>query len=271
MSLQFLKQLKRLTAGVAMMVAMSAQATVILPGSETSLQQILNSLYQCGTCSPVTNAPNVNTDQANPDAMWAIEASGLSAATLVIEVAGNASTNSFGIYDPTSGNMVQLFGGPADQADQAIVSILPSGQVWTMYVQRLADGTMQTMSSWMSGIGYFAGNQFGYYLGTGGGTLYSDPTRNAGGADQMVAFRGDGDWIQLPGNTPGRWGSSSYILAWEDIAYGSSDKDFNDFVVYVESVANIPEPGTLALLGLALFGITIVRRRGFMLRSARRG
>ena len=78
----------------------------------------------------------------------------------------------------------------------------------------------------------------------------------------MVAFEGDGDKIKLPGNKPGAWGSSSYILAWEDVAYNASDKDFNDFVVYVESVGGVPEPGTLALLAGGLLGLgTAARRR----------
>jgi hypothetical protein len=58
--------MKYFAAGVALMVASAAQATVILPGSETSLQQAINNLYRsptCLTCSLVANAPNVNTDQ----------------------------------------------------------------------------------------------------------------------------------------------------------------------------------------------------------------
>lgn len=255
---------KQVVAGVAMVAAASAQATVILPGSETSLQQVINGLYQspsCPTCSPVSQAPNVNTDQVPNDELWAIEASGLSAATIVIELAGNAGTNTFGIYDPFNNNMVTLFGGPADQADQAIVSIGASGQVTTVYLQRDSSGTLQSIGSWSSPGGYFTGNLFGYFLGSGDGILYSERARN-GGQDQMVAFQGDGDLIRIPGNFgASSWGSSSYILAWEDIRYDLSDKDFNDFVVYVESVRPVSEPGVLALLALGLFGVSLVARR----------
>lgn len=257
---------KTWVAGLALLAAAStAGATVILPGGETPLQQVINSLYNsasCSTCSNVALAPNVNTNQYGADQLWSIEASGLSAATVIIEIAGNANTNTFGIYDAQNGHTVQLFGGPADQADQALVSISQTGQVTTIYLQRDLNGNLQSLNYWMSGIGYFTSNLFGYYLGTNGGTFYSQASLNPSGADQMVAFQGDGDRIQLPGNAPGVWGSSSYILAWEDLAYGASDRDFNDFVVYVESVTGVAEPGTLSLLAAALlsFGL-LVRRR----------
>jgi Domain of unknown function (DUF4114) len=262
------KSIKSGLAGLALAVAAtSAGATVIQAGGETSLQSVINSLYEtagCPTCAAVSNAPNVNTDQYQHDQLWSIEASGVSAATVIIEIAGNANTNAFGIYDGATGNTVQLFGGPADSADQALVSISDSGQVAVLYLQRDANtGFLTAANFWSSGAGYFSQNQFGYYLGTGGGTFYSDPSRNPGGQDQMVAFQGDGDLIKLPGNAAGSWGSSSYILAWEDLSYGGSDKDFNDFVVYVESVNGVAEPGSLALAagGLFALGITARRRR----------
>jgi len=260
-----LKLIRTWLAGLAMVAAASsASATVILPGSETSLQDVINSLYKsaaCPTCSNVSLAPNVNTDQYSPDQLWAIEASGVSAATVIIEIAGNANSNAFGIYDAANANTVELFGGPADQADQALVSIGQNGQVTVIYLQRDNNGAMTAINFWSSGAGYFTQNTFGYYLSTNGGNFYSDPSRNADGADQMVAYRGDGDTIKLPGNNGGVWGSSSYILAWEDIRYNLSDKDFNDFVVYVESVTGVPEPGTLALLAGGLLGLGAVTRR----------
>ena len=57
------------------------------------------------------------------------------------------------------------------------------------------------------------------------------------------------------------WLSNEWILAWEDLAYGRSDKDFNDFVVMIESVHQFPTPGSLALLSIGLIGIAMVRRK----------
>jgi hypothetical protein len=260
-----LRSIKSWVAGLAILAAAtSAGATVILPGGETSLQQVINSLYKsanCASCSDVTLAPDVNTDQYGADQLWAIEASGVSAATVIIEIAGNTNSNAFGIYDAGNGNLIQLFGGPADQADQALVSISQTGQVTVIYLQRDAGGNLTAVNFSSSGAGYFTSNLFGYYLGTNGGTFYSDPSRNADGADQMVAFKGDGDTIKLPGNNAGAWGSSSYILAWEDLRYNLSDKDFNDFVVYVESVKGVPEPGSLALLAGGILGLSVTLRR----------
>ncbi len=91
----------------------------------------------------------------------------------------------------------------------------------------------------------------------------SDSLLNPGYGDQMKAYEGVGDTIQILPYSPGVWGSNEYILAWEDIAYfGGSDRDYQDFVVLVESVSPVPVPAAvlLGMLGLGAAGLRLRKR-----------
>ena len=233
------KKMSLVVLAFSVLISGSAFAT---PISGTSLQDVLNGITVAPTVG--VSSVNVNTDQVAGDSYWAISGSGASVATIVIELAGYAGTNTFGIFNGS--NYVEIFSGSAFAGDQAIISIKADGSVY----KNFAD----------TGVN-FSGNIFGYYLNSPDGVFYSDTTKNGDLFDHMVAFQGKGiDTVALPGLAPGLWTSGEYVLAFEDL-YGGGDKDYDDFVVMVESVVPVPEPSTLILLGSGLLGFGFFARK----------
>lgn len=250
--------LKKLALGVAIAASFGA-ASAATPISGTSLQGVIDSLYydavNCPTCSAVTDAPNVLTDQHSPDEIWNIGASGASVNTFIIQLAGLAGAHEFGIYDVNNvGNQVTLFAGAVTQGSQVTLSVTASFQFLAVMSQPFP------LPPTVVDFATFSSANFGYYLKNGTDTFYSEAGLN-GGADHMVAYEGDGDTIKIPNRAPGEWSQNEYILAWEDLPQTGGPGDFDDFVVLVESVNSVPEPGTLALVGLTLAGMGALSRR----------
>lgn len=236
------------------LAAGSAMAVPFTYGSsgEKSLQTILDEM----TVTPSgASSVNVLTDSVadDTDSSWQITATGSSVATIVIELAGYAGTNSFGVYNGI--NSVQLFDGAASQGNSVTIGLWDN-----------LDGTYNVEKNSANTGVVWNSPTFGYYLDTPGETFFSDTTLNPDDTDHMVAFQGEGDWFQIPNRPAGTWTVDEYVLAWEDL-YNGGDKDYNDFVVMVESVQPIPEPATMLLFGTGLIGLAGIGRKKFFQKS----
>ena len=168
---------------------------------------------------------NVLTDQ-NAAQTWASTVSGNSTFTLQIELAGNAASNTIGIYNASLAvpPLYQVFPGAATNGWFAVASFRnsPTPRV----VVNLFDN-----NAVLQGTNTYLGadrNNFGYYLDGPGGTFYTQDSRNGGNA-QALTYAGTGVNV------------GSWWLCWEDLAVGGgADQDYDDAVLFLESVNPTP-------------------------------
>ncbi|WEN15363.1 PEP-CTERM sorting domain-containing protein [Rhodanobacter sp. AS-Z3] len=207
---------------------------------EATLEQSLGAAGTHGSIFSAGNGINPYTQQLNPSSYWSVGGTGGSENTVMLTLTGNASTLQYGIFDPTDvNNKLMLFNGGAAGYTTSLKTNGAGGFAATYY----ASSNPLDPSSGHAVATFNSGNLFGYYLQVGNTFYYSDKSLNSNGTPRVVTYAGDGsNKIAL---THGWFTPGEYLQAWED----GTDFDYNDFVVMVESVHPVPEPGALGMFG----------------------
>jgi Domain of unknown function (DUF4114)/PEP-CTERM motif len=237
------------TAAVALSVAgVQAQASCTFGSSaEPSLQSALNGWLGAGAVNAQSGCLADTTESA-----WTTTTGG---ATILLELAGNASTNSFGLYDLSNpANRLSIFSGSDTAGADAVIQLtVVNGTDWLVTVQG-SSGPSTSITLHQAA--------FGFYLGTAQyGSFYSETSRNTDGMDHMYAYAGTNTPFLSGPLAPSVFSTGDYILAWEDLPASNSDRDYQDFVVDVMNVSPVPLPSALWLLGSGLVGFFGVSRR----------
>ena len=202
--------------------------------SEPSLQNVFDSILPTGSLS----ATNDCLDDG-ADAKWV--ATGQAVATIVIELAGFASQNTFGVYDTTDPTKrATIFVGSDGAGTRDTVQIMQQNGHYSVFDNGV----------WAAN---FATPTFGFFLTTPeNNTFLSDTSLNADHGDHMYAYRGNGTTFTSGSMSGQSFATNMYLLAFEDLAFPNTDRDYQDFVAAAQFIAPVPLPAGGALLLAAL-------------------
>lgn len=248
--------LASVTLTLQMMLSGGSSALAATFGND-SLQILLDDITLSG--------PGVDTvkDQTGYD-VFTNTATGNSTSSLMFEFSEGDPNSKFGIYSVKKpGQKVQLFDGPNYSGASSTVRFTDNQIVVTTLQIDPNTGLFVNSPPFNIESYDYSWNKFGFYLEKADGTTFYTQDGLNGGYEQAVVYRGDDETIlDLPGRRSGTFTDNEFIIAFEDEWLGGiSDSDYDNFVVMVESIEPVPEPGTIAGLGVVAVSLLATRRR----------
>jgi hypothetical protein len=213
-----------------------------------------------GVFDDIGSTINAYNDQS-PYGYFVPTGAGNSTAAYIATVSWGWPELEFGIYElGNTANTVQLFTQSTATPGDSVAIVFNQG-AGTVTTVNLETWTMIDQTT-----DYF--QTFGFYaittMDTGVmGPFYSEDALNAGGFARFLTYESKGDNVTIPNK--GTFNDLDHWYVAAEAGYyptgDTTDGDFSDFVVQMESIAPVPVPAAalLAFLGLGAAGLKLRR------------
>ncbi len=255
---KIMKKISMYLALVILSIVLTTGRAIALPFNDRPITTVSGQLDELqNTMTNIGSTINVYDEQSS--AAIFNPTSGISSTTYIATASWNTTSYplEFGLYEyGNTSNTLTLFDTELHSAGQEIVIDFDAvgGTVSSI---GLSPYTLIDSTSYFGSFGFYIQSDY-ENPGTGTNIYYSEDDQNPSGIAAMLAFEGNGDDVTLP-----LWGTSYNDAAHWYVAmegYGGV-VDYTDMVVQFESIAPVPEPGTMILLGSGLVGLAFYGRR----------